>query len=587
MNIDGITLCPLINEINLHLSGGRIDKIVQLNKDTLFFFIRIPKKNYILHISTHSDHPILNLTNQIIDAPLNPSAFCMLLRKHLESGRIASITQNNLDRLLYLDIDVIGVGGSIVTKTLVIELMGKYSNVILLQDNIIIDSLKRVTKQMNRFREILPNRPYLEPPKQNKLNFLVSSTDLFIENLLKNHEIPLHKAFMNVAMGMGPITAKEFLNYSQLSSELYVKDLTKKDLEKIYIAIDNIKNLIPTDKIVPTLVQNKQNKIISILPFPSRASDIKQKKFFTMSELIDYAIRKERNYSIPEKEILSKLIKNEIHKLNNKLIILKDELEVANHSYSFKIKGDLLITFQNTRVSDDNNTIISFPDIYSEFPDKNLIQIEIDPTLSLVKNAQSYYRKYNKLKRAQSLLETQLHQTQDSISYLESIDISLISSQTLSEITEIKKELVSEGYIQEQKKSFKVHKPSSPLKIPLSAETLIWIGKNNFQNDMLTFKIAQPNDIWLHIKDHSGSHVIIHTERKTIDENVLLLAAKFAAYFSQACGSSKVSIDYTQRRFVKKPAKAKPGFVTYSNQKTILIDSNKEEVENILSKYSI
>lgn len=587
MNIDGITLCPLVNELNSHIAGGRIDKIVQLNKDTLFFFIRIPKKNYILHLSTNSNHPILHLTNQTVDAPMNPPAFCMLLRKHLENGRIASIKQNNLDRLLSMDIDVIGTGGAIVTKTLVIELMGKYSNVILLQDNIIIDSLKKVTRQMNRFREILPNKPYIEPPKQNKINFIDASTDYFVECLLENPELPLHKAFMNVAMGIGPMIAKEFLNYSRLSIERYVKELTKKDLGKIHIAIDTIKNFILTNKIIPTLVQNEQNKIIALLPFPSQSSNNKQIAFPTLSELIDYTIRKETNYSLPEKEVLLKLIKHELSKLNNKLLILKDELKDANNSQTFKIKGDLLTTFQYTITADINAATINLPNIYSEFPDENLVQIEIDPTLSLIKNAQNYYRKYNKLKRAQLLLEDQVYQTQHTISYLESIDVSLISSQTLSELAEIKKELVAEGYIQEKKKSTKIYKPSSPLKIFLTEDTSIWIGKNNFQNDMVTFKIAQANDMWLHVKDHSGSHVIIHTNEKIINENTLLLAAKFAAYFSQACGSSKVSIDYTQRRYVKKPGKAKPGFVTYSNQKTIVVDSNKEEIEALLAKYSI
>ena len=587
MNIDGFTLYPLINELNHTLSGGRIDKILQLKKDTLIFFIRMPGQNYVLNISVNSNHAILNLTTKSIEAPATPTAFCMLLRKHLESGRIATIKQNSLDRHLYIDIDVIGTGGAIITKQLTIELMGKYSNVILLQDKIIIDSIKKVTKQMNRFREILPNHLYIEPPKQNKINMVTTSTDFFFKTLLDCKEITLYKALMNTGIGIGPTTAQEILAYAKISSDKFVKDLSTTEIYQLNSSLEKIKQLVLPENIQPTLVKNAQNKIIALLPFHSQMHNVKQIQFTSMSKLIDYTIEQENHYTLPEKDILSKLVKSELIKLNNKLLILSNEFKTANNAYDVKVKADLLITFQNNSDINLNGPKIKLPNIYSLSSDNDFIEIEIDPTLSLIKNSQTYYHKYNKLKRAQVLLSEQIKQTNESIRYLDSIDISLSNSQVTSEIDEIKKELIHEGYIREQKRVNKSIKPSSPLKLVITNDTIIWIGKNNFQNDMVTFKIAQPNDIWLHIKDHSGSHVIINSTNKVINDDILLKAAKIAAYFSQACGSTKVPIDYTQRRYVKKPSKAKPGFVTYTNQKTIFIDSDKAEVESLIAQNSI
>jgi predicted ribosome quality control (RQC) complex YloA/Tae2 family protein len=583
MSLDGLSMHPLVVELNQQLSGGRIDKIFQPNKNTIVLLIRKPGKNYVLHISINPQNPVINLIEKTIDNPASPPTFCMVLRKQVEDGRIAEFRQHSLDRIVSIGIDIRGVGGTIITKTLIIELMGKYSNLILIQDGIIINSIKKIGITTSRVRQVLPGIEYSLPPGQDKLNILEISSKQFVEKLVEYQSLTLTKAIIYISIGIGPVTAKEIAWLAHLPNDILISELSQSAIkaleESIQILIDQIKN----NNIKPIVVTNVNKKLLAIAAFPLEHLHEHIPYYFdTISGAVDFSTEISGSYVIPDKEIIKKLVSAELAKLNNKLDVLQSELSQAYNAESFKNNADILMTYQYQANYEKSDQIVVLPNLYSETPETDLVTITINPLLSISKNAQQYYNKYNKLKRAQELLTLQVNLCKQDILYLLSIENSLVTSNTLIEINEIKSELISAGYLNDQKKKKTHEKPSKPLKIIASDNTIILIGKNNYQNDDLTFKQAQRNDIWLHTKDIPGSHVIIRCETEQPTEDILLLAAQLSAYFSKARNSSKIPVDYTKRHYVKKPAKSKPGFVIYTNQKTLYVTPDNKFIEKLI-----
>jgi predicted ribosome quality control (RQC) complex YloA/Tae2 family protein len=502
MSLDGLSMHPLIAELNQQLSGGRIDKIFQPNKNTIVLLIRKPGKNYALHISINPQNPVINLIEKTIDNPASPPTFCMVLRKQIEDGRIAEFRQHSLDRIVSIDIDIRGVGGTIVTKTLIIELMGKYSNLILIQDDIIINSIKKIGITTSRIRQVLPGIQYSLPPGQDKLNILEISSKQFVENLVEYQSLTLTKAIIYISIGIGPVTAKEIACLAHLPNEILISELSGPNIKALEEAIQLITNQIKTNSIKPTVITNINKKLLAIAAFPLEHLHEHIPYYFdTVSGAVDFSTEISGSYIVPDKEIIKKLVSVELAKLNNKLDVLQNELSQAYDAENFKNNADILMTYQYQVNYEKYDQTVVLPNLYSENPEANLVTININPLLSISKNAQQYYNKYNKLKRAQDLLTLQVDLCKQDILYLSSIENSLVTSNTLIEINEIKAELISAGYLNDQKKK-KIHeKPSKPLKIVASDNTIILIGKNNYQNDDLTFKQAQHNDIWLHTKD--------------------------------------------------------------------------------------
>lgn len=583
MSLDGFSMHPLSLELNQQLSGGRIDKIFQPNKHTIILTIRQPGKSFSLHISINPQNPVINIITKSIDNPAVPPIFCMVLRKQIEDGRIAEIKQHQLDRIIMIDIDTCGIGGMIMTKTLVIELMGKYSNIILLQDNFIIDSMKKVGITTSRIRQILPGLAYNLPPSQDKINVLTMPVIAFITHLLEAKEVTLSKAILHSGLGMGPITSKELAWMSGLPANLPISELSPSDIASLTDAMQALVEQLKQNAIQPTVIIDQNKKLLAIAAFPLHhlQGDV-QYTFNTMSEAIDFSTIITGNYTIPDKEKLQRVVTSESSKLKNKLQIISEELSLAHHACTYKEKADILMTYQYQIEMTPTTIEIDLPNIYADVPEENMIPIALNPRLSLIQNIQTYYNKYNKLKRAQESLKLQVVQCKEDIDYLSSIDSSLDSSTALIEINEIKNELVATGYLSEEKKRKMKDKPSIPLHFTSPNEETIWVGKNNYQNDTLTFKVAQHNDIWLHTKDVPGSHVIIRCENQVLSNESLMFAAQLAAYFSKAKNSSNIPVDYTKRHYVKKPAKAKPGFVIYTNQKTLYVTPNHEEIERHL-----
>ena len=567
MNLDGFSMRPLTLELSKILIGGRIDKITQQNKSNFTITIRTLGQSHLLRISVAPQNPSIHIVKNSLENLPEPSTFCMVLRKNLEGGRIADIRQFELDRIIFMDIDTIGAGGKIQTLTLAVELIGKYSNIILISEGKIIDALKKIGTNSSRVRTVLPNQLYQMPPPQNKLDIFSCEAAEIVEKIKSDKSARLDKAIMNFCQGFGPQTVKETIWVSGLPYDIKISELDIADFASLENSLVEIRH--SAENPVPCIVEDN-GKVLAISAVKlNYFSQGQIKKFDTISEMLEVADNLIGSYTPPDKEKFSKLVHNELKRAINKISVLESELNAAESADDWRIMADNLLTYRYN-FKDHADEIISVKNIYSENGDE--ISITLDKKLTIADNVQTFYKKYDKLKRSTAHILEQISKCRAEILYLETVEHSLNTAVTLVDIDEIRAELTSGGYLKAEKKKTAPSKKPEPLKFAAPDGTEILIGKNNAQNDRLTFKIAAPNDIWLHTKDITGSHVIIRCNGVEPSEETLLFAAKLAAKFSKAAGSSKVPVDYTHCKFVKKPSGAKPGFVIFINQKTLYVD---------------
>ena len=580
MSLDGISMHPLAIELDRAITGGRIDRINQPNKQSVILSVRQPGKNYLVHISINPQNPAVHIIERAPDNPPEPPMFCMVLRKHIETARIARVYQHSLDRIIILDMDVLAAGGQIVTKSLVVELMGKYSNIILVQDDNIIDVLRRVGANSSRIRTVLPGDPYILPPVQNKMNLLEHSIDDVVTAIRAKAELKLSKAILDTCLGFGPVTAKEAAYLAGLPHSQLVNEMDESDFASLNNALTEIKDSFKEPCGEACLVVDANQKLLATASFPLHyyLNDTVV-KFTTISEMLAKASSIAGSFQLPDRDRFKKLIKNELSRAQHKVDKLKDDIAAADNAEEYRIKADNLMTYQY-QLKDREDATVTVMNIYSE--DGDSISIAMDQRLSVSENIQAYYKKYDKLKRGKELLEKQLEKCIDDIKYLASIETSLEASTSLAEINDIKTELITNNILRENLKKHASVKQSQPFKFTAPDGTTILVGKNNYQNDRLTFKVSNPGDIWLHTQDIPGSHVIIRCDGEEPSEDTLLLASYLAVHFSQAANSSKVPVDYTRCRFVKKPAGAKPGFVIFTNQSTLYVTPEDEVLNPIL-----
>ena len=580
MSLDGISMHPLAIELDRAVAGGRIDRINQPSKQSIVMSLRLPGKNVLLHITINPQNPAMHLIDKAPENPPEPPMFCMVLRKHLETGRIAGVRQYGLDRLLMLDIDFLSAGGKIITKTLVVELMGKYSNIILVQDGIIIDALRKVGTNSSRVRTVLPGDAYVLPPQQDKLNLLETPVSEVIAAIKAKCDMKLSKAILDTCLGFGPVTAKEAAYGAGLPASMTISQLNEGDFASLENALQEITDSFREPCGTATIVIDKNNKPLATASFPLHYfTNETILTFPTISEMLGRASSLTGSYQIPDKDRFRKLMKNELNRAENKVQKLRDDIAAADNAEEYRIKADNLMTYQY-QFQDRVDAEVTVPNIYSETGES--ITIRMDQRLSVVENVQAYYKKYDKLKRGKELLEQQLQHCLDDIQYMSSIEASLESSTRLAEINDIKAELIASGILREKPKKHAAEKQSQPFKFTAPDGTQILVGKNNYQNDRLTFKTANPGDIWLHTQNIPGSHVILRCDGDEPAEDTLLLASYLAVHFSKAQGSSKVPVDYTRARFVKKPSGAKPGFVIFTNQTTLYVTPEAEVLQPVL-----
>ena len=580
MSLDGISMHPLAIELDRAVAGGRIDRINQPSKQSIVMSLRLPGKNVLLHITINPQNPAMHLIDKAPENPPEPPMFCMVLRKHLETGRIAGVRQYGLDRLLIMDIDFLSAGGRIITKSLVVELMGKYSNIILVQDGIIIDALRKVGTNSSRVRTVLPGDAYVLPPQQDKLNLLETPIREAIAAIRTKGDMKLSKAILDTCLGFGPVTAKEAAYGAGLPASMTISQLNEGDFASLENALQEITDSFREPCGAASIVIDKNNKPLATASFPLHyLTNETILTFPTISEMLGRASSLTGSYQIPDKDRFRKLMKNELNRAENKVQKLRDDIAAADNAEEYRIKADNLMTYQY-QFQDRVDAEVTVPNIYSETGES--ITIRMDQRLSVVENVQAYYKKYDKLKRGKELLEQQLQHCLDDIQYMSSIEASLESSTRLAEINDIKAELIASGILREKPKKHAAEKQSQPFKFTAPDGTQILVGKNNYQNDRLTFKTANPGDIWLHTQNIPGSHVILRCDGDEPAEDTLLLASYLAVHFSKAQGSSKVPVDYTRARFVKKPSGAKPGFVIFTNQTTLYVTPEAEVLQPVL-----
>ena len=588
MSLDGFSMHPLTRELDTALAGGRIDKITQPNKQSIILSVRQPGQNFLLHISINSQNPSAHLLEKNLENPPEPPVFCMVLRKQIETGRIAQVRQHGLDRLLLIDIDSLAAGGRIVTKTLVLELMGKYSNIILVQDGVIIDALRKIGANSSRVRTVLPGQTYELPPGQEKKDLFTDDIAAIMAIVKADPALRLDKALLAACMGFGPVSAKEVCFSAGLAPSMRIEALDEADFAAVEDALKEIRESAlhagdadaPEDKAVLLLGENQ--KVLAMAAFPLHyLPEATVLTFPTISAMLEKADSLLGSYVLPDKDRFRKLVKNEKNRAENKLTKLDEEIAAAENAEEFKVRGDNLMTYQY-QFKDREDASVTVPNIYSETGES--ITIPLDQRLTLVENMQACYKKYDKLKRAQELLQVQRRECEANIAYLESIEASLLASSSLAEIAEIHNELIAAGYLREKPKKKNNDKPARPFHFHAPDGTDILVGKNNYQNDKLTFKTARYNDTWFHTKDIPGSHVVLQNGGTEPSEEDILLAASLAAHFSKARGSSKIPVDYTEIRYVKKPSGSKPGFVIFTNQKTLYITPDEAKLAPILAQ---
>ncbi|MBU5254690.1 Rqc2 family fibronectin-binding protein [Tissierella praeacuta] len=586
MSFDGIVTKSVVKELREKLIGGRVDKVYQQEKDEILFHIHSKGINYKLIMSASSNNPRVYLTDYSKKNPPEPPMFCMLLRKHLIGGIILNIEQFNLDRVIFIDISAIDELGQPTEKRIVIEIMGKHSNIILIDKSSfkIVDSVKRIYEDMSRVRQILPGMIYEYPPLQDKVNPLdIAKEDFFSIMDSADKNLPCFKFLYFNYLGLSPLISREICFDAGIDIDRNLGSMYEDDRTSLYISFNKFMNQISREEFNPvSVLNNNKTEILAFHALELNQFGTENRVFFdSISNLLDnFYRRKDIIDRIGQKsQSIKKSIQVKLDRANNKLGKQKEELLESQDREKYKIYADLISA--NLHLIPRGVNSIELENFYDE--NMNKLNIPLDIKLSPVANAQRYYKKYSKLKNAHQLLLEQIPNTEDEISYLENVLMSIENSTEIEELDEIKEELISEGYIKGyiKKKKKKEESVSKPLHYISKDGFNIYVGKNNKQNDYLTLKLSRKDDIWLHVQNMPGSHVIIEKMGKTIPLSTIEEAAILASYYSKGKNSNHVPVDYTERKNVKKPKNAKAGMVIYEDFKTIIINPSKELVDNI------
>lgn len=565
MPFDGIVTRAIVKELNEKIVPGKISKIYQPTETELIFSIRSKGKNQSLLFSIHPTYARFHLTEDVYQNPKEPPMFCMVLRKHLTSAFLENIEQYGMERIITFSFQTRNEIGDESKKLLVIELMGKHSNVILVDPSKeqIIDSLKHVSLSQNRHRTILPGQQYKLPPDQGKYHPLELAEEDFIKKLDFNAG-KLSQQIVQTLDGFSPLIAKEFVHRTKLGSQAaYQQQFTE------------IKQQIQEHIYVPAIYKQNDKEDFHVLELTSFLGE--SETFSEVNPMLDafYSGKAERDRVRQQTKDLYRLIKNEKDKNQRKLKKHQRTIKKAENAGHYQKLGELLTANMHlVQKGDDKVTVIDYYD-----PEQKELTIELNPNKTPSENAQSFFKTYTKLRNSKEIMAEEIKKTEDEITYLEQI-LHQMDTARPEDIEEIREELREEGYIKKQKtrRNYK-NKPKKPVPEQYTASdgTIILVGKNNKQNEYVTMKAANRNDIWLHTKDIPGSHVVIRSDNPS--EQTLLEAAQLAAYFSKSKYSSSVPVDYTQIRHVKKPNGSKPGFVTYDNQKTIFVTPKEDAIE--------
>ena len=566
MNLDGLTMSVLARELNESLQSGQIQKLYQVDKHSLLFKVRSANQDVNLMITVGAN-PAVYICNPLQDLPKEPSSLCMFLRKHIEGSRITSVEQINGDRILCIHIDKLEMDGSITSTSLYIELMGKYSNCIFVQNDTILESIIHVSPMMNRERSVGPKIAYELPPNSNRVSLLDFSEEE-ISNLLKAFGSgTVINTIRSVFNGFGKALLDYVLNQSNLDGSEELTTLSDTSFQGLYKSLYNLKEKLLVAQQLLMYENTKGKKIF--MPFPIEIDYTLIKTYPSISNAIEESIVATGSIHTADKE-LERIISNAIKKEELRHKKIKDELDDTQKMETYKLYGDLLMI--NGHLQVQYQTSIEVQNLLSESAET--ISIPLKPTLTIVENGQWYYKLYTKLKNRIISGQYQLDQSTIKLEYYRTILYSLSLATTRESLEEIRHECMDAGIIKKSKKplSYKLGKSNYiHLEIP---EGDLYIGRNNQQNEYLTHRFAKPNDLWFHTQNIQGSHLILRTNNDA-DDMLISQVAKYAAYFSKARHTSKVPVDYTYIKNIKKPPKSPLGFVIFNTHQTMIVEPEK------------
>ncbi|HHV63893.1 MAG TPA: fibronectin/fibrinogen-binding protein [Peptococcaceae bacterium] len=610
MALDSITLYHLIRELEPLIIGTRIDKIQQPEKEEVHLLLRSAGRNFRLLLNAGSTAARIHLTEKSKDNPVSPPMFCMILRKHLESGKITGIRQIGLERIVKITIQNYNERGDLQDYYLLLEIMGKHSNLILVdpQTNTILDGLRRYSHVLSRHREVLPGKPYIAPPSQNKIE-PIANEEQWISHLLQyNFNRKVSEALLDLFNGLSPELAREIALRAGLEPDAILDTCGEIDLSRLFQAYAHF--LLQKDSAVLNPCVYYQSPKQSNLPLAFTFEPYEQylglarQQTQTLNEAVNLFYEAKTNYNNTEaiRGSLSKVINEHLNQVSKKCQIYESALTKAAKGLGYQKYGELLTA--NLYKLSPGMKEITVED-YTD-PDFKPLTIALEPNLNGIENAQRYFKLYNKAKSTIRNTEPMLEAAREEIAYLQSLALSIEQAATNQELKEIHQELIDQGYISGKHARRKglaelATKKTSPSKASAKRKEQdkqsrphvyfsktgcpIIVGRNNRQNDRLTWREAKPTDLWLHVKNIPGSHVIVPLgdKQEFPDDSTLEDAATLAAYFSQARGSSQIPVDYTHVKHIKKPRGAKPGMVVYDQHWSLVITPTKENIERLLA----
>lgn len=582
MAFDGVVTYHLKKELNQLLVNGRIRKIYQPEKDEIRLLINQGKSKYHLLLSVNPSNPRAYLSENLKENPSSPPNFCMSLRKYLLNGTITQISQYKTDRLLKFSILKNNEFNEPVIRTLLLELMGRNSNLILLdEDDRILDSLKKVGSSSSRYRQILPGRDYIYPPENNRHSFLEFSSERFSDLFLSLKDQSLETFFIKAFLGISPALAKEISYRAGLDPKKEIEALNKKQEQFLIEAFDEVISLLTT-KSQPRIYFNRRRPFdFSTIPLHHLEQDYSFESYDSLSSMLEtYYFKKDKILRFKNKSAsLSQQLESLYKKHQKKLKNLQEDLIKAQKGEKFRIWGDLVTAnIYQIEKGMDKIKVINYHD-----PAQTIIEIPLKSNRTPSQNAQAYYKRYNKSKSAIHYLKPYIKETKEKEYYLGSLLNSLDQSTELEELDEIQDEFYRSEFNKKPKTKKKTKKNviSSPYHYLSSEGFHIVVGKNNYQNDLISTKLGKNDDCWLHVKDLPGSHVLVIASGRFINEQTLLEAGNLAAWYSKARGSSKIQVDYVEYKYLKKPTRAKPGMVIFTNQRTMLVSPNLAFIESL------
>lgn len=580
MAFDGVTIASVVSELNQELIGGRLSKIAQPEEDELLLTVKQPAGQYRLLISANASLPLIYLTEGNRPSPLTAPNFCMLLRKHLQNGRIIGISQPGLERIVRIKIEHLDEMGDLRRKTLIAEIMGKHSNIIFCgEDNVIIDSIKHVSAAVSSVREVLPGKPYFVTHTQDKLDALTTDAETFLRTLASRPQ-PTYKAIYGSFTGISPVLAQELCYRAGVDGDLPTAGLDGDAYERLTRTWTEMTAAVREKRFTPCIAytgaQPTEFAALPLTMYTGRGDSVKS--YTSMSVLLEsyYAQRNAITRIRQKSADLRRIVQTALERNVKKYDLQMRQIQDTERRDTYRVYGELLNTYGYSAAP--GAKFLEAVNYYNG----ETVKIPLDPTLTATENAKRYFDKYGKMKRTYEALSELTKQVKEEIDHLESVSAALDIALKEEDLAEIREELIDSGYIRRKGGSKKQKITSKPFHYISSDGFHMYVGKNNYQNDELTFRFAAGSDWWFHAKHMPGSHVIVKTDNaRELPDRTFEEAARLAAYYSRGRDQEKVEIDYVQKKHVKKPGGAKPGFVVYYTNYSMTIDSSIEGIRQI------